>query len=124
MKEWLRLWCSFGYALQGINHAVRTQRNMQIHVAVALGVVILSIWLQVTRLELSLLLLVIAIVWALELLNTAIEACVDLVTKEYHPQAKIAKDVAAGAVFVSAMFAIVIGILILGPPLYAYFFTR
>ncbi|QDX93295.1 diacylglycerol kinase family protein [Brevibacillus laterosporus] len=124
MKEWLRLWRSFGYAIQGINHAVRTQRNMQIHVAVALGVVIVSIWLQVTRLEFSLLLLVIAVVWALELFNTAVEAVVDLVTEEYHPLAKIAKDVAAGAVFVAAMFAILIGILILGPPLYAYLYTR
>ncbi|QOT00922.1 diacylglycerol kinase family protein [Brevibacterium sp. JNUCC-42] len=124
MKEWLRLWRSFGYAIQGINHAVRTQRNMQIHVAVALSVVIVSIWLQVTRLEFSLLLLVIAVVWALELFNTAVEAVVDLVTEEYHPLAKIAKDVAAGAVFVAAMFAILIGILILGPPLYANLFTR
>ncbi|WP_232695360.1 diacylglycerol kinase family protein [Brevibacillus daliensis] len=121
MKEVKRLWRSFGYAAEGWRHAIKTQRNLQIHVGVALAVVVLAYLLQVTRLEFSLLLLTIALVWGLELMNTAIEAVVDLVSPDFHPLAKIAKDVAAGAVFIAVIIAVTIGIIIFGPPLYDIF---
>lgn len=118
MKEVKRLWRSFGYAASGLRYAIKTQRNLQIHVGVALAVVVLAVMLQVTRLEFSLLLLTIALVWGMELMNTAVEAVVDLVSPDFHPLAKIAKDVAAGAVFIAAIIAVIIGIIIFATPLY------
>lgn len=97
---------SFNYALQGVVYALITQRNMRIHVLLAVLVLILAVLLRVTRVELLILLLTIGLVVSAELMNTAVEEVVNLVTQEYHPIARDAKNVAAGAVFVSSLVAL------------------
>jgi diacylglycerol kinase len=96
---------------------LRTQRNARIHLAVATAVVAMGLWLGVSETEWAILVLTIGVVLTAEALNTVAEAAVDLATMEYHPLAKVAKDVAAGAVLLMAMAAAVVGLLILGPPL-------
>ncbi|CAI8737925.1 diacylglycerol kinase family protein [Brevibacillus sp. NPDC058079] len=117
MKEWRRLTRSFTYALQGISYTVRTQRNMQIHVAAAIVVLAAAWWLQIPRSDVLLVLFSIGLVFSLELVNTAIEAVVDLASPEWHAKAKIAKDVGAGAVLVAAILSLIIGVLVFGQPL-------
>lgn len=117
MKEWRRLTRSFTYALQGISYTVRTQRNMQIHVAAAIVVLAAAWWLQIPRSDVLLVLFSIGLVFSLELVNTAIEAVVDLASPEWHVKAKIAKDVGAGAVLVAAVLSLIIGVLVFGQPL-------
>jgi diacylglycerol kinase len=82
----------------------------------------LAFWLGISRLEWSVLILTTLLVWMAEFANTALEAVVDLVSPDYHPLAKAAKDVAAAAVLVGALGAVVVGLLILGPPLWARLF--
>ena len=118
MSEWRRFGRSLRFALQGIVHTVRTQRNMQIHVAAAVIVLAASWWLQIPRSDLLLVFAAIALVWMMELVNTAIEAVVDLASPDWHAKAKAAKDACAGAVLVAAFLAVLIGIAVLGPPLY------
>jgi diacylglycerol kinase (ATP) len=108
---------SFGHAYRGLVHAVRTQRNMRFHVAVAAAVLVLSLLLGVSKLELAVLVLVIVVVFVVEMFNTALEFAVDLVTREYHPLAKLAKDVSAGAVLVASVGAVAVGYLILADDL-------
>ena len=104
---------SFDLAYRGLIYAVRTQRNMRFHVIVAALVLLASLLVGVSKLELAVLILVILVVFVTEMFNTAMEFAVDLVTKEYHPLAKLAKDVSAGAVLVSSMGAVLVGYLIL-----------
>ena len=96
---------------------MRTQRNMRFHVVVAAVVLVLSLLVGVSKLELAILVLVIAGVFVTEMLNTALEFAVDLVTREYHPLAKLAKDVSAGAVLVVSVGALAVGYLILADDL-------
>lgn len=114
----LRFLSSFNYACTGLIHAIKNEQNMKIHLFLAAIVITLSIVLDVPRYEKLILLVVIGIVISLEVLNTAIERVVDLVTKEYHPLAKVAKDVSAGAVLVFSIFAAIIGIVIFYDPFY------
>jgi diacylglycerol kinase (ATP) len=109
---------SFRYAFEGWAYVLRTQHNAWIHGAATVAVVILAFWLGMSRVEWSILILTIAIVWLAEFTNTALEAVIDLVSPDYHPLAKTAKDVAAGAVLVSACAAVIVGLIILGPPLW------
>ena len=109
---------SFQYALNGLIHAVSTQRNMRIHFIIALFVMLLSLVLGVNRWEALLLFVAITLVIITELFNTAIEAIVDLATEQFHPLAKIAKDVAAGAVFLTSGLAIAIGMTVFIPYFY------
>ncbi|MCE5191498.1 MAG: diacylglycerol kinase [Actinomycetia bacterium] len=109
------LW-SFNYAIDGIVYALRTQRNMRIHVIAAAVVLVAALFFRVSRVEFLILVLTIAFVIGTELVNTAIEATVDVATQSFDPIAKVAKDVAAGAVFVSAASALVVG--------YVLFFAR
>jgi diacylglycerol kinase (ATP) len=102
------LW-SFDYAIRGIVYALRTQRNMRIHVGAAVGVFVAALALSVQGAELAALLLAVGFVIVSELLNTAIETVVDLSTEGYDPLAAIAKDVAAGAVLISAVTALAVG---------------
>lgn len=118
MKEWRRLVRSFSYALQGIVYTVKTQRNMQIHVAATVIVLAAAWWLQISRSDVLLVFFSIALVTSLELVNTAVEAVVDLASPDWQRKAKIAKDASAGAVLVAAMVSVVIGVVIFGPPLY------
>jgi diacylglycerol kinase (ATP) len=104
---------SFNHAFQGLVHAVRYQRNMRIHMVVALIVLVGSVFLNVTRLELVLIFASIAFVLMAELINTAVEAVVDIVTEQFDPRAKIAKDVSAGAVLIAAINALVVAYLVL-----------
>jgi len=108
---------SFQHAYQGVVSAVRTQRNLRFHFFVALGVLIASLLVGVSELELAVLVLTIAFVFVVEMLNTALEFVVDLVTTEYHPLAKLAKDVSAGAVLVSSVGAVLVGLLVLADDL-------
>ena len=97
---------------------MRTQRNARIHISIALVVVILGLWLGLSYAQWAIIVLTIGLVLAAEAFNTVAEAAVDLATAEYHPLAKIAKDVAAGAVLMVAITAVIVGLLILGPPLW------
>ena len=108
----------FGYAFSGLWYALRTQRNARFHAVAALLVTLLGVFLHLSALEFAFLFVAITSVFIAEMFNTGIEVCVDLVTPEYHPLAKIAKDVAAGAVLVSAILAVIIGLFVLGPHLW------
>jgi len=103
---------SFNYAFEGIIHVLRTQRNMRIHFAVALAVLIAGLAVDVSRLELIALLLAIAFVLIAEMINTALEAAIDVATTSFDPMAKLAKDIAAGAVLIATVNAIAIGYLV------------
>ncbi|HEX7169697.1 MAG TPA: diacylglycerol kinase [Rubrobacter sp.] len=108
---------SFEHAYRGMISAVRTQRNMRFHVVVAVVVLVASLFVGVSRIELAFLILTILLVFVTELFNTAMEFVVDLATKEYHPLAKLAKDVSAGAVLVSSVGAVLVGYLVLADDL-------
>lgn len=110
---------SFHYAFAGWWHVLRTQPNAWIHALATAVVIFLALWLHLPRTDWAILILTLTAVWLAEMMNTAIEAVVDLVSPAFHPLAKTAKDVAAGAVLVTAVAAILIGLLILGPPLLA-----
>jgi diacylglycerol kinase (ATP) len=103
---------SFNFAFEGIIHVLRTQRNMRIHFAIAVGVLIAALTLGVRRLELVALLIAISFVLIAEMLNTALEAGIDVATTSFDPLAKLAKDIAAGAVLIATVTAVAIGYLI------------
>jgi len=108
---------SFSFAGQGVWHVIRTQRNMRVHLAAATAVIILALILRVSAVDWACLLAVIALVLTAEALNTVVEAIVDLCTDEFHPLAKVAKDVAAGAVLISSVAAVGVGIAVFLPRL-------
>jgi diacylglycerol kinase len=116
----IRIIRSFYYAFLGIGHLFRTQRNARIELAIGIIACGLAFWLKVTRAEWGVLILTIACVLILEGLNTAMEAVVDLASPQIHPLAKTAKDVAAGMVLIAAIASIGVGLIILGPPLWAH----
>lgn len=103
---------SFNYALEGIIHSVRTQRNMRIHMLAALVVLTACFFYDLSRIELLIVLITISMVIMAELFNTAIEFAIDSTTNYYHPLVKLAKNAAAGGVLVSAINAIVVGYII------------
>jgi diacylglycerol kinase (ATP) len=103
---------SFNFAVEGIIHVLRTHRNMRIHLAAATAVLVLALWIGVDRLELVALLLAIAFVLIAEMINSAIEAAIDLATSSFDPLAKLAKDIAAGAVLIASINAIAVGYLV------------
>lgn len=110
---------SFQYAFDGWWFVIRTQHNAWIHAIVSAAVFALAFWLQLPRIEWAIILLTIIAVWMAEFMNTALEAVVDIASPEFHPLAKVAKDVAAAAVLMGAVGAVIIGLLIMGPPLWA-----
>lgn len=116
------VWHSFRYAFAGIWHTFKTQRNAKIHTAITVAVLLLGVWLRLPAPDWAVLALTIGVVFAAEIINTAIEAVVDLVAPEFHPLAKIAKDAAAGSVLVLAIAAVVVGLFILLPPLWRVIF--
>ena len=103
---------SFNHAVNGIISALKSERNLKIHFTAAILVMIISLFFDFSRIELLLLSFTITFVLMAELFNTAIEKIVDLVVKDYHPLAKLSKDIAAGAVLVSAVNAIIVGYLL------------
>jgi diacylglycerol kinase len=110
-------WNSLSYALAGWLYMLRWQKNTRIQAVASIGVLALALWLQVDFLSLALVVLAITIVWMAEFLNAAVEAAVNLSTREYHPMAKVGKDVAAAAVLLGVVASVVIGLLVLAPPL-------
>jgi diacylglycerol kinase (ATP) len=106
-----KFWSSFHYAFSGILYAVRTQPNMRVHLFIAALVLVATLLLHLQRIYIAAIVIVIVIVLALELMNTAIEAVVDLLTVAHHPLAKTAKDAAAGAVLVATIGAVIVGYL-------------
>lgn len=117
---------SFRYAIRGWGHVLKTQQNAWIHSLIASVVVALGVWLNLSTADWAIIVLTIAMVFTAEFINTAIEAVFDLASPNYHPLAKVGKDVGAGAVLVAALAAVIVGLLILGPPLWAkllLFFT-
>lgn len=109
---------SVKHAINGIVHALSTEQNLKIHLIATVAVIIISFVLGLTHIEWAVIILTISSVWITELVNTAIEKTVDLVTTDHHPLAKIAKDVSAGAVLISALCSIIIGLIILLPKLF------
>jgi diacylglycerol kinase (ATP) len=103
---------SFNYAAEGVIHALRTQRNLWIHFTVAAAVLVAAVGFGVSKLELMVLLLAITFVLVAELVNTAVEAAVDVASTSFDPMAKIAKDIAAGAVLVATLNAVAVGYLV------------
>jgi diacylglycerol kinase (ATP) len=103
---------SFNHAFEGIIHVLRTQRNMRIHFAIATGVIVAALAFDVTRLELIALLMAIAFVLVAEMINSAVEAAVDVASTSFDPMAKLAKDISAGAVLIAAITAVAVGYLV------------
>jgi diacylglycerol kinase len=102
-----------------LGYVLRTQQNAWIHSVFAILVILISFWLKLSPSQWAIIILTIAIVFTAEFINTAIEAVVDLAMPMHHPLAKVGKDVGAGAVLIAALAGVIIGLLILGPPLWA-----
>jgi diacylglycerol kinase len=109
---------SFRHAFAGWWYVIRTQENAWIHALASVSVFAVGLWLGLDRTEWAIICLTVAMVWAAEFINTSIEATVDLASPDIHPLAKVGKDVGAAAVLVAALNAVVVGLLVLGPPLW------
>ncbi len=105
---------SLRYAVEGIAYCIKTQRNMRVHLVIAVIAVAFCTVVKIDRMEFLLIINAISMVFICEIINTAVERAVDTATQEYHPIAKIAKDVAAGAVLVAALNSVVVGLLVFG----------
>ncbi|WP_042458522.1 diacylglycerol kinase family protein [Neobacillus dielmonensis] len=112
---------SFSYAAAGIITGIKQERNMRFHLCSATVVLFVSCYLSISKTEWLIILVAIGGMFALELMNSAIERVVDLVTSDFHPLAKQAKDLAAGAVFVYALICLIIGLIIFMPYIYKLF---
>jgi diacylglycerol kinase len=108
---------SFSHAINGIKYVFATQKNMQIHFFLSVVALFLCAILKVSIVEVLFVLFAIVFVMVMELVNTAIERSVDLITSDFHPLAKIAKDVAAGAVLFAAIFAFIVGLYVFVDPI-------
>lgn len=107
-------------AIEGILHAARTQRHMKAHFIVAAAVLVLSLFLDISRLEFVLLAVSITLVLFAEMVNTALEVTIDLIHEQYHPLARVVKDTAAGGVLIASFGAVVMGYMILSRPVFDY----
>lgn len=103
---------SFNYAIEGLKHTLKSQRNMRIHFIIGAGVIAVGLIVSLPTVEFILLLSAVTLVIVAEMFNTALELAVDMFTKEFHHMAKMAKDIAAGCVFVTAVYAVIVGYLI------------
>ncbi len=108
---------AFRVAFVGFAYALRTQRNLQIHLAIGAAVGVAGLVLGLNRVEWCLIVLCVGLTWTAELLNTSVEVLVDLLSPEYHERARVAKDVAAAAVLCSAMASALVGLFVFGPKL-------
>ncbi len=120
-KRWID---KVNLAIEGIIYSVRTQRHMRYHLAAALAALLLSLLVNISRVEFIMLSMAIILVLVTEMLNTALEATIDMISKEFHPRAKIAKDIAAGVVLVASTGALILAYLILYPALRTAFTER
>ena len=114
-NKWTSLIKSFSYAIQGLREAFFSERNLQIHFLFSIIVVICGFLFQITKVEWMVILVLAGGMFSIEMINTAVEKVVDLVTNEFHPLAKKAKDIAAGAVLIYAIIAVIIGLIIFLP---------
>ena len=129
MNEYKKLFKSFTYAFKGIGYVIKHERNFRIHLSCIIymfSILTLTDWFKLTRTDYAVLLVVSALVLSLEIVNTAVENSVNLASKEFTEYGRIAKDAAAGAVLIAAIFAVLIGIAILFQPeafvkMYEYF---
>jgi len=110
---------SFRYAFTGLWYVLRTQRNVRIHLSIALCVMIMGLWLKLSLSQWAILALTVGFVLVSEVLNTVAETLVDLVSPGYHPLARVVKDVTAGAVLLTTIVSIIVGLLVLGPALWS-----
>ncbi len=108
---------SFRFAFSGLWYALRTQRNTRIHLTIAVAVIVVGVWVDLPLFQWPVLTLSIGFVLVGEMVNTVAETLVDLISPGYHPLAKVVKDVTAGAVLLTAIVSVVVGLLVLGPPL-------
>jgi diacylglycerol kinase (ATP) len=108
---------SLGYAIAGWLYMLRRQKNTRIQSVASILIMALALWLQVDFTGLALLIIVITIVWMAEFLNAAVEAVINLATPDLHPMAKVGKDVASAAVLLGVVASVLVGLLVLGPPL-------
>ena len=109
---------AFGHAFRGWWYVLKTQHNAWIHSLFATVVILVGLWVGLKPFDWAVIVLTIAMVFTAEFINTAIEAVVDLASPMHHPLAKVGKDVGAGAVLIAALAGVVIGLLIIGPPLW------
>ncbi len=121
-SEWAKFIAGFGFAFRGLWYTLRTQRNARVHVVIACLAIAMGIVLHISAVEFAMIFVAISSVFIAEMFNTVIELCVDLASPEYNQLAEIAKDVAAGAVLLSAILAVVIGLFVLGPHLWVLAF--
>lgn len=110
---------AFRHAFHGWWYVIRTQENAWFHAVASVTVFTIAVWLGLSLIEWAIVFLTVAMVWMAEFINTSIEATVDLASPEIHPLAKVGKDVGAAAVLVAALNSVVVGLLVLGPPLWA-----
>ncbi|MDW7650095.1 MAG: diacylglycerol kinase family protein [Bacillota bacterium] len=108
---------SFHYAVSGLADAWRSERNMRIHFAATVLSVVAGVWLRLDRVEWLFLFSAVFLVTTMEMLNTALERVVDLFTREYHPLARLAKNAAAGAALLAALYAVTVALLVFVPRL-------
>ena len=108
---------SFKNALIGWWHVIKTQQNAWIHAIATVLVILMAFWLELNLGDWAILIITIAMVWMAEFLNTALEIVVDLASPDLHPLARVGKDVGAASVLIAAASAVIIGVLIMGPPL-------
>ena len=118
-----RLVASFRYAFAGLRYLWRTQPNARIHLAIAAAVFAVGLWVGLPARDWALIAATAGLVFVAEALNSALEAVVDLASPDRHPVAQVAKDVGAGAVTLAALAAVVVGFLVLGPPLWKRLFS-
>jgi diacylglycerol kinase len=121
-SEWAKFIAGFGFAFRGLWYTLRTQRNARVHVVIACLAIAMGIVLHISAVEFAMIFVAISSVFVAEMFNTVFELCVDLASPEYNQLAEIAKDVAAGAVLLSAMLAVVIGVFVFGPHLWVLAF--
>lgn len=112
---------SLGYAIAGWLYMLRHQKNTRIQAVASIAIMLVAAWLGIGLIEWAILILTITVVWMAEFINAAVEATVNLATSDYHPMAKVAKDVASAAVLLGVVASVLIGLLILGPPLLVKF---
>lgn len=118
---WGKFSRSMGWAFQGIICTLKSERHMRFHLLATIIALFTGVWLNISAWQWLFIILAIVLVWITELINTAIEAVVDLYTSRRHPLAKIAKDVAAGAVLVASLYSLVVALVIFLPKLLKLF---
>lgn len=108
---------AFRHAFAGLWYVLRTQRNAWIHTGITIAVILLGLWVGLERYDWAVIMIAICFVWLAEIINTALEAITDLASPGQHPLARVGKDVGAGAVLLASITAIILGLLILLPPM-------